>query len=225
MHGMMGCNGMMASDWHLFLTLFHSLHPLCFRSPLFLALVTPAAHFSSDWHLLHFLPLSSHSLPLSSTLFSLSIRYPVVPSAIARVQWWRVCLDEAQMVDSSTSQPAAMAARLPAVNRWCVTGTPFSRGVSDLHGLLFFLHAAPFSDRWLWEREMASPATHRASGNLEVLRYVLAPAATLWSSCSRERCPSNLLMCYALRCVLAPEVYCGLHAFLECMRGSYSGLA
>ena len=50
-------------------------------------------------------------------------RYPVIPSAIARVQWWRVCLDEAQMVDSSTSQPAAMAAMLPAVNRWCVTGT------------------------------------------------------------------------------------------------------
>lgn len=42
----------------------------------------------------------------------------VVPTPLTRVRWWRVCLDEAQMVESSTAAAAAMAARLQAVHRW-----------------------------------------------------------------------------------------------------------
>lgn len=54
-------------------------------------------------------------------------------------------LDEAQMVDNSTSSAAEMAAVLHSVNRWCVTGTPFSRGVADAYGLLRFLRAMPYT--------------------------------------------------------------------------------
>ncbi|BFF99370.1 E3 ubiquitin-protein ligase SHPRH [Drosophila madeirensis] len=50
------------------------------------------------------------------------------------VNWWRVCLDEAQMVESSTSQAAEMVRMLPAVNRWAVTGT-----IDDLPPLLQFV--------------------------------------------------------------------------------------
>ncbi|KAH8342380.1 hypothetical protein KR059_004122 [Drosophila kikkawai] len=50
------------------------------------------------------------------------------------VNWWRVCLDEAQMVESNTSQAAEMVRLLPAVNRWAVTGT-----IDDLKPLLEFV--------------------------------------------------------------------------------------
>ena len=33
-------------------------------------------------------------------------------------QWWRVCLDEAQMIENTMTKTAEMALRLSAVNRW-----------------------------------------------------------------------------------------------------------
>lgn len=66
-------------------------------------------------------------------------RYEVIPTALTRVLWWRVCLDEAQMVESGTSHAARLARQLQSVHRWCVTGTPINRGLEDLQGLLLFL--------------------------------------------------------------------------------------
>jgi len=60
----------------------------------------------------------------------------VVPTPLTRLRWWRVCLDEAQMVESSTAKAAEMALKLDAQHRWAVTGTPLSRGLEDLFGLM-----------------------------------------------------------------------------------------
>jgi E3 ubiquitin-protein ligase SHPRH len=45
-------------------------------------------------------------------------RYMNIPSPLVCINWWRVCLDEAQMVHSTQAKCAAMANRLAAVNRW-----------------------------------------------------------------------------------------------------------
>ena len=34
------------------------------------------------------------------------------------IQWWRVCLDEAQMIENTMTKTAEMALRISAVNRW-----------------------------------------------------------------------------------------------------------
>jgi E3 ubiquitin-protein ligase SHPRH len=44
-------------------------------------------------------------------------RYEVVPTPLTRLRFWRVCLDEAQMVESSTARAAAMALRIQTVSR------------------------------------------------------------------------------------------------------------
>jgi len=55
---------------------------------------------------------------------------------LLRVQWWRVVLDEAQMVFNAQSKASLMASELWRVNAWCSTGTPIGTSLDDIHGLL-----------------------------------------------------------------------------------------
>ena len=67
-------------------------------------------------------------------------------SPLVQIQWWRVCLDEAQMVESGVTAAARVACRLPRIHSWAVSGTPLRKNVQDLHGLLIFLRYKPLSD-------------------------------------------------------------------------------
>ncbi|XP_005186458.2 E3 ubiquitin-protein ligase SHPRH [Musca domestica] len=55
------------------------------------------------------------------------------------VEWYRVCLDEAQMVESNASHVASLVRMLPAINHWAVTGTPIQKSLNDLQPLLDFV--------------------------------------------------------------------------------------
>jgi SNF2 family DNA or RNA helicase len=84
-------------------------------------------------------------------------RYRIVPSPLLSIKWWRVCLDEAQRVETPTASSAQMALKLDAVHRWCVSGTPIQRGnLNDLYGLLLFLRLDPFWDA-AWFKKCFNP--------------------------------------------------------------------
>jgi SNF2 family DNA or RNA helicase len=84
-------------------------------------------------------------------------RYRVIPSPLSAIKFWRICLDEAQRVETPTSQSAQMALKLEASNRWCVSGTPVGRGsFDDLFGLLLFLRCSPFCDKQWFTRCLSS---------------------------------------------------------------------
>uniref|UniRef100_H2ZUI0 E3 ubiquitin-protein ligase SHPRH n=1 Tax=Latimeria chalumnae TaxID=7897 RepID=H2ZUI0_LATCH len=84
-------------------------------------------------------------------------RYMAVPSPLVAVEWWRVCLDEAQMVECTTAKAAEMALRLTAINRWCVSGTPVQRGLEDLYGLVLFLGIDPYWVKHWWDQLLYRP--------------------------------------------------------------------
>lgn len=65
-------------------------------------------------------------------------------SPLTQISWWRVCLDEAQMVESGVSSAATVARLIPRHNAWAVTGTPLRKGHRDLFGLLLFLRYEPW---------------------------------------------------------------------------------
>lgn len=77
--------------------------------------------------------------------------YPRPKSPLVQISWWRVCLDEAQMIESGVSSAALVAQVLHRVNAWGITGTPVKNDVKDLLGLLLFLRYEPYcSSPHIW---------------------------------------------------------------------------
>ena len=70
--------------------------------------------------------------------------YQRMTSPLVKIAWWRLCLDEAQMIENGFSQAASVARVLPRVNAWGITGTPVKDDVKDLFGLLLFLRYEPY---------------------------------------------------------------------------------
>ncbi|CAB3388448.1 Hypothetical predicted protein [Cloeon dipterum] len=99
-------------------------------------------------------------------------RYSALPSPLVCVHWWRVCLDEAQMVECTTTKSAEMALRLTAVHRWCITGTPVQHSLQDLFGLVLFLGVDPYCvDKW-WQVLVQGPFL---AGDPEPLCRLICP--------------------------------------------------
>ncbi|KAH6867070.1 SNF2 family N-terminal domain-containing protein, partial [Alternaria rosae] len=74
-------------------------------------------------------------------------------SPLVGISWWRVCLDEAQMVERGVSQAAQVARIIPRCNAWAVSGTPLRKDVQDLRGLLIFLRCDTFvNHEAVWNR-------------------------------------------------------------------------
>jgi E3 ubiquitin-protein ligase SHPRH len=64
--------------------------------------------------------------------------YPMSP--LVNVTWWRVILDEAQLMGSFASLAYEMGMRIPRTNVWVVTGTPCPSGdFKDIYPLLHFI--------------------------------------------------------------------------------------
>ncbi|KXJ93145.1 helicase-like protein [Microdochium bolleyi] len=72
-------------------------------------------------------------------------KYHRPKSPLVQLSWWRVCLDEAQQIESGVSAAAKVARLIPRVNAWGITGTPVKENIKDLWGLLLFLRYEPFA--------------------------------------------------------------------------------
>ncbi|TVY43470.1 putative ATP-dependent helicase [Lachnellula occidentalis] len=84
-------------------------------------------------------------------------KYPRPKSPLMALQFFRVVMDEAQMIESGVSKAAIVARMVPRVNAWCVTGTPVRKNVKDLLGLLVFLRYEPYaSTKHVWSSLISS---------------------------------------------------------------------
>ncbi|KAM3675288.1 E3 ubiquitin-protein ligase SHPRH [Ammospiza maritima maritima] len=108
-------------------------------------------------------------------------RYMAIPSPLVAVEWWRICLDEAQMVECTTAKAAEMALRLSGINRWCVSGTPVQRGLEDLYGLVLFLGVDPYWVKHWWDQLLYRPCCRKNPRPL----YSLI-AKIMWRSAKKD---------------------------------------
>ncbi|XP_047589021.1 E3 ubiquitin-protein ligase SHPRH isoform X2 [Lutra lutra] len=108
-------------------------------------------------------------------------RYMAIPSPLVAVEWWRICLDEAQMVECPAVKAAEMAQRLSGINRWCISGTPVQRGLEDLFGLVVFLGIEPYCVKHWWVRLLYRPYCKK---NPQLLYSFIAEI--LWRSAKKD---------------------------------------
>lgn len=80
---------------------------------------------------------------------------------IHTIIWDRVVLDEAHRICEQSSKTTRSIQSLRARNRWCITGTPFKNGISDLMALSRFLMVAPYCNVAWWRWYGNSPSKLR----------------------------------------------------------------
>ncbi|KAK6894906.1 putative ATP-dependent helicase IRC20 [Candida tropicalis] len=71
------------------------------------------------------------------------------------IQFWRVVLDEVQMVSSRVSRAFQSASLIPRFHSWGVSGTPIKKNMDDLLATLKFLRFFPFNGmlgEYCWEK-------------------------------------------------------------------------
>ncbi|KAL9605075.1 MAG: hypothetical protein Q9219_000009 [cf. Caloplaca sp. 3 TL-2023] len=94
-----------------------------------------------------------HSGHVPDRTFRYKKKYERRLSPLTQLIWWRVVLDEAQMIESGVSNAAKVAQLIPRQNSWCVSGTPVKKSSQDLRGLLIFLSFQPYCySAQLWDR-------------------------------------------------------------------------
>ena len=104
-------------------------------------------------------------------------KYRIVPSPLLSLHFWRICIDEAQRVEVTTTKAAQMALKLKGEFYWAVSGTPIGHGkLQDLHGLLHFLRLAPFDNRE-WFHSCLSPFVDGVDDRIQDLLH-----CCLWRS-------------------------------------------
>jgi E3 ubiquitin-protein ligase SHPRH len=100
-------------------------------------------------------------------------KYRALPTPLTGVQWWRICLDESQMLGEGSAGAAMMAIGLGAVNRWGVSGTPIQKGLEDLYGLFLFLGVQPYANRTWWRACLQEPYLNEVPEAVERMELLM----------------------------------------------------
>ncbi|GAB0488916.1 hypothetical protein MMPV_000129 [Pyropia vietnamensis] len=83
-----------------------------------------------------------------------------VRGALFKVRWFRVVLDEAQVIKNRRAWQARATYMLPAERRWCLSGTPIQNSVDDIYSLFLFLryYIVDTYSQWskVWKKRLNS---------------------------------------------------------------------
>ncbi|KAG4074367.1 hypothetical protein HA402_008776 [Bradysia odoriphaga] len=105
-------------------------------------------------------------------------------SPLLRMNFWRVCLDESQMVSDMRTKHSKIISDLSAVHRWAVTGTPIQTSLDDLFGLVSFIDYSPYNQIKRW---------HEIVQQLNVLSN-FEPIVSVLQPIMRRTCKTDSIM-------------------------------
>ncbi|KAG8627431.1 hypothetical protein KVT40_004914 [Elsinoe batatas] len=76
--------------------------------------------------------------------------------ALAKLNWYRVVLDEAHSIKNMQTGWFKGCSAISSPRRWAVTGTPVQNKLDDLGALIKFIKLAPFHEKGAWEQYFLS---------------------------------------------------------------------
>lgn len=94
---------------------------------------------------------------------------------LARVNWFRVVLDEAQSIKNARTQGARAAWGLRSKRRWCLSGTPIQNAIDDLYSYFRFLRYSPFDSYKKFRELIKEPVTRAPTQGYANLLRLLTP--------------------------------------------------
>ncbi|XP_060517340.1 transcription termination factor 2 [Cylas formicarius] len=111
-------------------------------------------------------------------------------SALFKIKWRRIILDEAHQIRNHKSQSSNAVCALKGISRWALTGTPLHNKELDMYALLKFLRCSPFNELPIWKRWVSD----KTAGGQERLHTVV-------SSLMLRRTKSELMESGGLTCL------------------------
>ncbi|SNX81757.1 related to SNF2 family helicase/ATPase [Melanopsichium pennsylvanicum] len=96
-----------------------------------------------------------------------------VRTPLLEVLFWRILLDEAQIVAGASGKATEMIHELWRSNCWMVTGTPVTKGIRDIQGIFAFLDHDPFAAPRFFRDILQEPFTQGCIEGIRRLRSIL----------------------------------------------------
>ncbi|KAG6536821.1 hypothetical protein ZIOFF_001890 [Zingiber officinale] len=91
---------------------------------------------------------------------------------LSRVRWFRIILDEVQIIKNFRTQMSRSCSGLRAKRRWCLSGTPMQNSIDDLYSYFRFLKYDPYTDYSSFCTSIKYPISTNASSGYKKLQAV-----------------------------------------------------
>ncbi|KAJ3454414.1 hypothetical protein MRS44_018308 [Fusarium solani] len=94
-------------------------------------------------------------------------------SALAKINWFRIVLDEAHDIRNRQTNQFRAVTELSGKHRWCLTGTPIQNSLEDLGALVSFLKVPILEKAQTFRKAITSPAATLSKDRFQNLQTLL----------------------------------------------------
>ncbi|KAI1121432.1 SNF2 family N-terminal domain-containing protein [Nemania abortiva] len=94
-------------------------------------------------------------------------------NTLAGINWFRIVLDEAHDIRNRSTKQFQAVASIPALQRWCLTGTPIQNSLEDLGALVSFLRVPILEKPPTFRKFITNPINSTSRSRFQNLQTVL----------------------------------------------------
>ncbi|KAJ2989303.1 hypothetical protein NUW58_g3536 [Xylaria curta] len=118
-------------------------------------------------HLLHEQPI------VFTTYATVAAEFRRGDNTLAKINWFRIVLDEAHEIRNRATKQFQAVASIPALQRWCLTGTPIQNSLEDLGALVSFLRVPILEKAPTFRKFITNPINSTSRSRFRNLQAML----------------------------------------------------
>ncbi|KAI1113984.1 SNF2 family N-terminal domain-containing protein [Nemania sp. NC0429] len=94
-------------------------------------------------------------------------------NTLAKINWFRIILDEAHDIRNRSTKQFQAVTSIPALHRWCLTGTPIQNSLDDLGALVTFLKVPILEKAPTFRKYITNPINSTSRSRFQNLQTLL----------------------------------------------------